>query len=40
MRGYLWVILIIVGLMGAYFALVPIAAWSDAKKSVSSSGPF
>ncbi len=40
MRVYLWVLLLICGLMGAYLALVPIAVRSDANKVAISTGPF
>jgi hypothetical protein len=40
MRVYLWVVLMIFGLMGAYLALVPIAAWSDSNKATTHTGPF
>jgi hypothetical protein len=40
MRVYLWVVVMIVGLMGAYLALVPMKASSDASKLASTTGPF
>jgi hypothetical protein len=39
MRTYLLVVLIIVGMLGAYVALVPVGKWSDADTSVSGAGP-
>jgi hypothetical protein len=39
MRTYLVIVLIIVSLMGAYVALVPVASWSDANTSLSGAGP-
>jgi hypothetical protein len=40
MRVYLWVVLMIFGLMGAYLALVPIAVSPDSNRTASSTGPF
>jgi hypothetical protein len=40
MRVYLWVALMIVGLMSTYLALVPIATRSDSSRPASSTGPF
>lgn len=39
MRTYIVVVLLIVGLMGAYVALLPLAAWSDANSGISGVGP-
>jgi hypothetical protein len=39
MRTYLVVVLIIAGMMGAYVALLPLAAWSDANTGISAAGP-
>lgn len=39
MRTYLVVVLIIVGMMGAYIALLPLTAWSDANTGISGAGP-
>jgi hypothetical protein len=40
MRGYLWVTFIIIVLMVAYVALVPVAASIEAGKALSGVGPF
>ncbi|MDR3530466.1 MAG: hypothetical protein P4L90_07950 [Rhodopila sp.] len=39
MRTYLFVVGIIVSLMGAYIALLPLTAWSDANAGISGAGP-
>jgi hypothetical protein len=39
MRTYVLVVLMICGMMGAYVALLPLAAWSDANTGVSGAGP-
>jgi hypothetical protein len=39
MRTYILVVLIIVGMMGAYIALLPLASWSDVNTRVSGVGP-
>jgi len=40
MRVYLWVALMICGLLGTYLALMPITSWSDSNRIVSNTGPF
>jgi hypothetical protein len=39
MRAYLIVIALIIGIMGAYVALLPLAGWSDINTGVSGAGP-
>jgi hypothetical protein len=39
MRTYLLVGLIIIGMMGAYVVLLPLATWSDANTGISGAGP-
>jgi hypothetical protein len=39
MRTYLFVICLIAGLMGAYVALLPLVAWSDADTGFPGGGP-
>lgn len=40
MRTYLVLIGLIVGMLGLYVALLPLAAWSDAKAGIAAPGPF
>jgi hypothetical protein len=40
MRGYLFVILLILVLMGGYVALLPLASSSDANTGLAGAGPF
>jgi hypothetical protein len=39
MRTYIVLVLIIVGMMGAYFALLPLTAWSDVNTGITGAGP-
>lgn len=39
MGTYLFVICLIAGLVGAYVALLPLVAWSDANTGISGAGP-
>jgi hypothetical protein len=39
MRTYLFLICLIAGLMGAYVALLPLVAWSDADTGIPGAGP-
>ena len=40
MRGYLFVVLLILVLMGGYVALLPLASSSDANTGLAGAGPF
>ena len=40
MRAYMWVILMIFGLMGAYLGVAPAATSSDPHKIAANTGPF
>jgi hypothetical protein len=39
MRAYMWVLLLIVGMMGAYIALLPLTTSADVNSSLSMAAP-